>query len=103
MSEIVINFAYIVASILFIYGLKMLSKPAQARMGNVVSAVGMLIAIVATLLRAGMSFEWIVLGAIIGSLIGAVAAYIVPMTAMPQMVGIFNGLGGLASMLRLPR
>jgi NAD(P) transhydrogenase subunit beta len=94
-----IELAYIVASGLFIVGLKMMNRPDTARSGNVVSAVGMLIAIVATLLVAGMDFKWIVLGVVIGSVAGAWAAYAVPMTGMPEMVAIFNGFGGLASLL----
>ncbi len=94
-----IDFAYIAASVLFIYGLKMLGSPATARRGNVVSALGMLVAIVATLLYKGMSFQWIVVGAILGAVIGAFSSYLVPMTAMPEMVAIFNGFGGLASLL----
>ncbi|MCX7819907.1 MAG: NAD(P)(+) transhydrogenase (Re/Si-specific) subunit beta [Kiritimatiellae bacterium] len=90
---------YIVASGLFIIGLKMLNRAATARRGNLISGVGMLTAIVATCLLAGMRFEWILLGAVVGSAIGAVAAYAVKMTAMPEMVGLFNGFGGLASML----
>jgi NAD(P) transhydrogenase subunit beta len=95
----VIEFGYIVASALFVIGLKMLNRQGSARMGNVVSSVGMLIAIVATLLVSGMSFKWILLGAVIGSVLGAWAAVVVPMTAMPEMVAIFNGFGGLASLL----
>jgi H+-translocating NAD(P) transhydrogenase subunit beta len=94
-----IPFSYIVASVLFIYGLKMLSSAKTARPGNMLSAVGMLLAIVATLLYQGMEFQWIILGAAVGTVIGAFASYLVPMTAMPQMVGIFNGFGGLASLL----
>jgi len=94
-----VGLSYIVASVLFIFGLKMLSSPRSARPGNLVSAVGMLIAIVATLLYKGMSFQWIVVGAIAGSVIGGAAARFVKMTAMPQMVGLFNGFGGLASAL----
>jgi NAD(P) transhydrogenase subunit beta len=94
-----INFSYIIASILFIFGLKMLSSPNTARKGNVISAAGMLLAIVATLLLKGMTFQWIVIGIIIGAGIGAVASYKVPMTAMPEMVAVFNGFGGLASLL----
>ncbi len=90
---------YIVASALFIIGLKMLNRAATARRGNLISGVGMLTAIVATCLLAGMKFQWILLGAVVGSAIGAVAAYAVKMTAMPEMVGLFNGFGGLASML----
>ena len=97
--ETIIDILYIAASVLFIFGLKMLSKPHLARRGNVVSSVGMLFAIVATLLYKGLSFHWIILGAIIGTGIGAIASYVVPMTAMPEMVGIYNGFGGLASLL----
>ncbi len=94
-----IEFIYIVAAVLFIVGLKMLGRAATARRGNLVSAVGMLLAIGATLFEKGLSFEWIAVGAIAGSLVGAVAAYAVKMTAMPEMVGLFNGFGGLASLL----
>jgi len=94
-----IPFCYIVSSVLFIFGLKMLSKPTTARRGNLVSSSGMLLAIVATLLYQGMSYHWILLGLIVGSAIGALAARLVRMTAMPQMVGLFNGFGGLASLL----
>src|SRR5918994_1505205 len=90
---------YIIAAALFVLGLKMLSSPQTARRGNVVSAVGMLLAIVATLSKGGLSFTWIAGGIVIGSAIGAVSAYRVKMTAMPEMVAIFNGFGGLASLL----
>ncbi len=90
---------YIIAASLFVVGLKMLSSPETARRGNVVSAVGMLLAIVATLIKGDLSFTWIVAGIVLGSGIGAVSAYRVKMTAMPEMVGLFNGFGGLASML----
>jgi NAD(P) transhydrogenase subunit beta len=90
---------YIIAAALFVIGLKMLSSPATARRGNVVSAVGMLLAIVATLMKGDLSFTWIIAGIVLGSGIGAVSAYRVKMTAMPEMVGLFNGFGGLASML----
>ncbi len=95
----VINISYILASILFIFGLKMLSSAETARRGNMVSALGMLIAVVATLFYQGMSYQWILLGLIIGSLIGATAARMVKMTAMPEMVALFNGFGGIASLL----
>ena len=67
----VTEYAYIGAAVLFIFGLKMLSKPGTARRGNLLSSLGMLVAIVATLLAKGMSYQWIVVGAIVGSL-GAV-------------------------------
>jgi NAD(P) transhydrogenase subunit beta len=96
---LLIDWSYIVAAVLFILGLKLLGKQATARRGNLLSAVGMLIAIVATLLVRGLQYQWIVLGLVIGSLIGAVAAQRVKMTAMPEMVALFNGAGGLASLL----
>ena len=94
-----IQACYIASAVLFILGLKMLSRPQSARRGNAVSAVGMLLAIVATLLVGGLSFTWILVGMLIGTAIGVVASYAVPMTAMPEMVALYNGLGGLASML----
>ncbi len=95
----IIDIIYIVAAVLFIVGLKMLGSQTSARRGNMISSVGMLLAIVATLMVKGMSFQWIIVGMIAGSIIGAWAAYAVKMTAMPEMVGLFNGFGGLASML----
>ncbi len=94
-----IPFLYVVASVLFIFGLKMLSKAVTARKGNFVSAIGMLLAVVATLLYGGIDYKWILVGAVIGSIIGAAAARLVKMTSMPEMVGLFNGFGGLASLL----
>ena len=94
-----INLAYIAASVLFIYGLKMLSRPETARRGNQVSALGMLLAVVVTLFSAGLSYVWIFVGILIGAAIGAVAAQRVQMTQMPEMVALFNGSGGLASLL----
>jgi len=94
-----INYIYIVASVLFVIGLKMMNRAVTARKGNLVSAVGMALAIIATCLLMGMEFRWILVGAVVGSAIGAVSSYAVKMTAMPEMVGIFNGFGGLASML----
>jgi NAD(P) transhydrogenase subunit beta len=96
---VLIEWAYIVAAILFILGLKLLGKQATARRGNLLSAVGMLIAIIATLLVSGLHYQWIVVGLLIGSAIGAVTAQRVQMTAMPEMVALFNGAGGLASLL----
>ena len=100
MQESLINIAYIVASVLFIFGLKMLSSQKTARRGNLLSAVGMLIAVVTTLLFLEIAnWEWILGGIVVGGLIGAVAAVRVPMTAMPEMVALFNGSGGAASFL----
>ncbi|MDF5722199.1 MAG: NAD(P)(+) transhydrogenase (Re/Si-specific) subunit beta [Rhizonema sp. PD37] len=95
-----IQLTYLVAASLFILGLKKLGSPATARQGNVVAAVGMLLAIVATLLdREVLNYEMILLGLAIGSALGAIIAYKVQMTDMPQMVGLLNGLGGAASAL----
>ncbi len=95
-----IELAYLTAASLFIVGLKRLGSPATARNGNLLAAVGMLIAIAATLLNQSvLNYEWILVGIIAGSLIGAIAAKKVAMTDMPQMVGIFNGVGGAASAL----
>ncbi len=93
------TFAYIAASILFITGLKMLGRAETAKRGNRISAVGMLIAVVATLLAGGLDYTWIVLGLVLGGAVGAVAARRVQMTGMPEMVALLNGSGGLASML----
>lgn len=95
-----IQLTYLIAASLFILGLKKLGSPATARQGNLVAAVGMLLAIVATLLdQHVLNYEMILVGLAIGSLIGAIAAYKVQMTEMPQMVGLLNGLGGAASAL----
>ncbi len=100
MSAALINLAYLLAVVLFIVGLKGLSHPRTAVRGNQLGALGMFIAIVATLLdRQILSFEWIVLGMVVGALVGTVMALRVPMTAMPQMVAILNGFGGAASAL----
>ncbi|OHE89185.1 MAG: NAD synthetase, partial [Verrucomicrobia bacterium RIFCSPLOWO2_12_FULL_64_8] len=97
---ILINLAYIVASILFVFGLKRLGRQRTARSGNLVSAVGMLLAIVATLLdHHVVNFTWIGIGVVVGSLIGIACAHLVRMTAMPEMVALLNGFGGLASLL----
>ncbi len=97
--EDLINLAYIVASIIFVLGIKMLGKAETARKGNMLSAVGMLIAIVVTLLAKGLDYKIIFAGLVIGGGIGAVAAKRVQMTGMPELVALFNGFGGLASLL----
>jgi NAD(P) transhydrogenase subunit beta len=95
-----IQFSYVVAAALFIYGLKQLSSPGTARRGNMISSLGMLIAIVAALLDQGIvDYKWIAIGFVAGGAIGAAAARLVQMTAMPEMVALFNGFGGLASLL----
>jgi len=95
-----IELSYLIASSLFIVGLKRLGSPATARQGNTIAAVGMLIAVVVTLLdRNVLNYEMILLAFAAGSVIGAIAAQRVAMTEMPQMVGLLNGLGGAASAL----
>ncbi|MEH2250231.1 NAD(P)(+) transhydrogenase (Re/Si-specific) subunit beta [Nostoc sp.] len=95
-----IQLTYLVAASLFILGLKKLGSPATARNGNLVASVGMLLAIAATMLdQHVLNYEMILLGLAIGSGIGAIVAYKVQMTEMPQMVGLLNGLGGAASAL----
>ena len=91
---------YLVASTFFIFGIRYLSSPKTARRGNLLSAIGMLIAIVVTLFdKHVLTFEWIIIGIVVGAAIGSVLAIKVPMTGMPQMVGLLNGFGGGASML----
>lgn len=100
MAQTVINLVYIAAAILFIFGIKMLGSADTARRGNRISSVGMLIAIVVTLVdQSILNYTWILAGLVIGGLIGAIAAKKVPMTGMPEMVALFNGFGGLASLL----
>ena len=95
-----IQLGYLVAASLFIVGLKQLGSPATARQGNVLAAIGMLIAIVGTLLeKQVVSYELIAVGIIIGSILGTIMAKTVAMTDMPQMVGLLNGFGGAASAL----
>lgn len=97
---------YLIGSITFILGLKMLSNPATARKGNLVSAVGMTIAILGTIFlyqddegqKLG-NYTWIFGGILIGTIVGTLAAKKVKMTAMPQMVSLFNGMGGACAAL----
>ena len=92
------NLLYLVSAIGFIVGIKRLSHPKTARSGNFLASLGMLVAIIATL-TSGANFDWqmIALGVGIGSILGIIFAVRVEMTQMPQMVAIFNGLGGAAS------
>ncbi len=94
------DLAYILAASLFIVGLKKLNSPKTARAGNFLAAFGMLIAIVATLLdRQVVSFQMIGVSLLIGSVLGAILSETTKMTAMPQMVAMLNGFGGIASAL----
>ena len=96
----VVDAAYLIAAILFIAGLKGLAHPRSAVRGNILGALGMLVAIVATLAgQPVLNAVWIVAGIAAGSAVGAVLALTIKMTAMPQLVGLFNGFGGGASIL----
>ena len=100
LKEILIKLAYLISSIMFIIGIKMMGKTPTARQGNLYSAVAMLIAIVATLLQVKLfSLPEIFACILIGTLIGMYYAKKVAMTKIPEMVAIFNGVGGLASVL----
>ena len=90
--------SYIAAAVLFIIGLKKLSSPTTARTGNALSGLAMFLAVLVTIMgHTSVTWEWIVIGVAIGIVIGSASAYLVKMTAMPQMVAIFNGFGGGAS------
>ena len=91
---------YLLAAVLFILGLKTLGRPRTARRGNLLGATGMFIAIAVTLLdRAIVDFRFLALGVAIGALVGALLALKVRMTGMPELVALFNGFGGAASVL----
>ncbi|MEO5685181.1 MAG: NAD(P)(+) transhydrogenase (Re/Si-specific) subunit beta [Chitinophagaceae bacterium] len=102
----ILTILYLIASITFILGLKMLSNPASARKGNLVAAVGMVIAIFGTIFlykdddgNALHNYGWIFAALLIGGIAGTLAARKVKMTAMPEMVSLFNGMGGACAML----
>jgi NAD(P) transhydrogenase subunit beta len=98
--KIIIALAYLLSSILFILGLKNLSSPETARRGNLLAMSAMLVAIIVTLTKNEiLDFTYIIIGLIIGSTIGVIIARKIHMTAIPQMVALFNGLGGGASAL----
>src|SRR5881227_1600157 len=100
MGQVATNFAYLATIIAFILALRFLSSPATARRGNWIGAVGMLIAIAVTFAQNEIVSYWeILVGMAIGGAFGAVAARKVRMTAMPQMVALFNGVGGGAAAL----
>lgn len=97
--DLVINFTYVLAAALFIFGLKLLGHPSSARKGNLLSAIGMLIAIVVTMFDNDIvSFQLIAIAMLAGSILGLLAARFIAMTAMPEMVSLLNGIGGLASL-----
>ena len=99
-QDIFIPIIYLFSAVLFILGLRQLSHPRTAPKGNNTAAIGMLLAIIATLLNNQiLDFQTIFIGIVVGSAIGAVLAKRVEMTSMPQLVALFNGFGGSASLL----
>ncbi len=107
LNQNVVNVAYLIAAILFVFDLKWLAHPRTAVRGNRAGALGMLIAVVATLLSpewekyggTAIGWDFILIGMGIGAAIGTFAALKIPMTRMPELVGLFNGFGGAASVL----
>src|SRR5437762_14003720 len=102
----ILTLCYLIGSVTFIIGLKMLSDPATARRGNLIAAAGMTIAILGTIFlykdEEGNSlhnYGWIFGGIVIGGVIGTLAAKKVKMTSMPEMVSLFNGMGGACAAL----
>jgi len=102
----ILTICYLIASVTFILGLKMLSNPATARRGNLIAAAGMTMAIFATIFlykddngKALHNYGWIFTALVIGSVVGTLAAKKVKMTAMPEMVSLFNGMGGACAAL----
>jgi NAD(P) transhydrogenase subunit beta len=105
MGVSILSICYLIASVTFILGLKMLSNPATARRGNLIAAGGMIIAIVGTIFlyenegkRLG-NYAWIFSAIVIGSIVGTLVAKKVKMTAMPELVSFFNGMGGACAAL----
>ncbi|MEM1320779.1 MAG: NAD(P)(+) transhydrogenase (Re/Si-specific) subunit beta [Bacteroidota bacterium] len=99
----IVNFGYLIGALAFVWGLRQLSSPDTARRGNILAAIGMGLAIVATMVQplsdAPNNYGWIIVSLIIGAFIGQVSARRIQMTAMPQMVSIFNGLGGACALV----
>ena len=100
------NRFYLIGSVTFILGLKMLSNPDSARKGNLIAASGMTIAILGTIFlykdeegKSLHNYAWIFAGIVIGAVVGTLAAKKVKMTAMPEMVSLFNGMGGACAAL----
>ncbi len=94
-KQVIVNAGYLIASVCFIMSLKLMNSPKTARKGNLLATFGMTLAIFVTFLNPRMhSFTWVVIGLAIGTIIGWISAKRVQMTAMPQLVAIFNGVGG---------
>lgn len=94
-----VDFAYLVAAVLFILGLKGLTHPRTAVRGNMLGAIAMLVAVVAALCNGGLAWPVLITGIVVGTVLGAVFAIRIQMTDMPQLVALFNGFGGIASTL----
>ncbi len=101
LNQSVVNIAYVVAAVLFIMGLKGMAHPRTAVKGNLTGAVGMLLAVLATVLSPDFGLDWtyVLIGLAIGAVIGAILAIRIAMTSMPELVAIFNGFGGAASIV----
>ena len=105
MESAILQLSYLIGSVTFIMGLKMLSHPDTARKGNLIAAAGMIIAIFATIFlyehdgQRLHNYAWIFGALVIGTIVGTMAAKKVQMTAMPEMVSLFNGMGGACAML----
>ena len=100
MMELVSYLGYLLATCLFIFGLKRLGSPNTARQGNIISACGMLIGVLSTFIQTGFEgFQLILIGMVVGAVIGVLAAKLIAMTAMPEMVALLNGFGGGSSLL----
>jgi len=97
--ETVRDIVYVIAAVLFIFDLKWMAHPRTAVRGNAAGTLGMVLAILATLLSEPLDWPYLIVGVAVGATIGGVAAVRVKMTAMPEMVGLFNGFGGGASVL----
>src|SRR5258706_9956986 len=102
----ILTLCYLIGSVTFILGLKMLSNPATARRGNLIAAAGMTIAVLGTIFlykddegNRLHNYGWIFAGILIGAIIGTLSAKKVKMTAMPEMVSLFNGMGGACAAL----
>src|SRR4029079_10127911 len=100
--QAVIDVAYLIAAVFFIFGLKFLSSPRTARRGNQIAALGMTLAVLATFLSRGWeasNYILIIVGILIGGVAAGYAARVIKMTAMPQMTAIYNGMGGATAAL----
>ena len=99
MNTNLVDLVYLISAVFFILGIKGLTKPKTAVRGNMMSAIGMLIAVVITLLdRSIVSYEYIIAGVLVGGIVGGIMATKIQMTSMPQMIAMLNGCGGGASL-----